>query len=557
MKVILKQSINQMLMFIGRLPLVAALMTSLSYPLLAASVVTPDAGAIQQSSPRIEQTVLPDNKINLTRPLPEPVDDSRDTGPKISISTFIFKGNSLFSDQQLLEELSTHRNKDYSFTGLNNIAKLITRFYRKQGYLMATAYIAEQDVSDQVLEITILEGFIEEITAESKGRLSALKLTKYFHRLQNIPLNSADIERQFRLLNDRNVVARITFSPGNKQGTAALKVEATELPLLRGSIAIDNKGNRYTNETRASGLFEISDPLSFGSRHFITLVSSGSHYHYKSLMSDIPIGYDGLILRVSIDNMDYMLGEEFKDLSAQGKSQNYSVGLSYPWVRSFNQNLYSDITLRKDKYEDNVLNIQSGNGTIKSMELDIYGDYRQSKHVVSWGLTGTAGKAEDIIQMDENQGSFHKLAASIKHNFIVTDKIRFVSSANFQYTTKNLVSAQKFTLGGSNGVRAYPQGEGSVDRGLVSSFETFYQLSPALSLNAFFDFGVGQETVKPIGDTVNNHKKLSGVGLSLSYQHKQFGNINMTAARRTESEAITAPDKSVRLWLEWNKPFDF
>ncbi|MGB1236681.1 MAG: ShlB/FhaC/HecB family hemolysin secretion/activation protein [Pseudomonadales bacterium] len=520
-----------------------------------AAPVAPDGGTIQQSAPVISSDILPDADIDFSRPLPATAED-QGNGRKVKIERVEFSGHTVFSTEQLNQVIEEELDREHSFIGLKNLATRITRHYRQMGYLMATAYLPQQDISDNVLKVEILEGILGELTVDIDGRMSADRLRRYFDSLEDKPLTSAQIERKLRLLTDRGVKVQGTFSPGESLGSTNFNVKATEQPLLQGNVSVDNKGNRYTNAVRAGTVLQLNDPAGYGGRYLLSLVSGGAKYRYVALDGDVPIGYDGLAVKFGYSNTHYELGEEFAALDAEGKSDNFKVGLHYPWRRSLNSNIYSDINYRLSRFDDETLGTATSDRKIKSVDASLFGDFSSPGKRTDWRFKVEAGDVEDKAQNDPTEGGFAKLELSLKHNQFVFDKFRVQGSISGQHTNDNLSSAHKFALGGADAVRAYPQGEGLVDTGILSSLEIFYQANPSWTFSGFVDAGVGDAKKHPSASDTDNTKALSGIGAAAVFRHKSLGNLSMTAAWRTDSEATTAPDRQPRLWLQWTRPFN-
>jgi hypothetical protein len=68
-----------------------------------------------------------------------------------------------------------------------------------------------------------------------------------------------------------------------------------------------------------------------------------------------------------------------------------------------------------------------------------------------------------------------------------------------QTASKNLDSSEKFSLGGINGVRAYPQGEASGDEGYRGTVELRHNVMPNVQATVFYDWGKVTINRNPFG----------------------------------------------------------
>jgi hemolysin activation/secretion protein len=128
-----------------------------------------------------------------------------------------------------------------------------------------------------------------------------------------------------------------------------------------------------------------------------------------------------------------------------------------------------------------------------------------------------------------------------------------------QFASKNLDSSEKFSLGGAEGVRAYPQGEGVGDVGLLATAELRYLLDPGrwgqVELGGFIDYGavkINRNAFLPGPE--NRH--LSAFGMSMLWNLPENWQVRASVARKLGSEAAQSDsDSTVRAWLRAMKGF--
>ncbi|MCX7178390.1 MAG: BamA/TamA family outer membrane protein [Proteobacteria bacterium] len=133
-----------------------------------------------------------------------------------------------------------------------------------------------------------------------------------------------------------------------------------------------------------------------------------------------------------------------------------------------------------------------------------------------------------------------------------------------QLASKNLDSSEKFYLGGSSGVRAYPASEGGGAEGHLLTLELRWRLPEGITLTAFHDNG--RVTVNRhndyIGAATPNVISLRGSGLALAWQTSSGLNLKLTWARRQGSNPNPTASgndqdgslKDNRLWLITSLP---
>jgi len=282
----------------------------------------------------------------------------------------------------------------------------------------------------------------------------------------------------------------------------------------------------------------------------VSFVTGGKRYKNLALSSDLPVGSNGLTFNTGLSYTEYKLGKEFSILDANGNSYKLDIGLSYPWVRSLNKNIYSDVNYTLTQYDDKSLGSVTGDREIQTISTTLKGDISKPGSRLGWGLTASWGKVNNRLNQSATDDEFTKLLTTLRHNKLLTESLRLESSISSQFTSDNLSSSQKLSLAGSDGVRAYPQGESLVDKGLLSSFELHYKIDSRWSVSSFADIGAGKNKKS------TSNANISGIGAAVSYRHTQFGNFNLAAAWRTGEKPTSASDKSPRLWIQWAKPLN-
>jgi hemolysin activation/secretion protein len=94
------------------------------------------------------------------------------------------------------------------------------------------------------------------------------------------------------------------------------------------------------------------------------------------------------------------------------------------------------------------------------------------------------------------------------------DRISIFGRLSAQWANRNLDSSEDFGLGGPNGVRAYPPGEGFGDEGKLAQLELRYRMNDVLAPYLFADAGSARINVfdwQGSGDT--QRRNISGAGL--------------------------------------------
>jgi len=520
----------------------------------------PDGSSFSQEDKTLPSVVeVPDSELP-SPSIPEEEFAAEDENTfKVMINEITFDGVTVFDISELDEQISDDLGHKHSFVSLNRIAAQIAGLYQEAGYLMAQVYIPEQKLIGGKLQININEGLIGNIHIDQQGLLKPHITERYLLSLKGSVIKSDVLERKTRLLSDlpANEVS-IVFEPSLKAGHTDMRVVTTDVKDNLGYISIDNHGNRYIGSERISGQYSFNNKLGLGEKFTINGVSSGKGYSNIALKSQLPIGGNGLLLNNELSFNHYRLGDIFSPLKAHGKSHSFSAGLFYPLIRSLNKNVYFNSQIKRKEFKDKTDSVSSSTTKIlDSLNINLSGNYIELfGDPTLWGVGFNTG----YVNLDDSQqgsdsygthGSYSFIDANIEHLYRFNDKWAVHLAAAVQLAGSNLDSAVKMQLGGSSAVRAYPQGEASVDSGAIANISFNYQKSDDLEIGLFFDAAAGKEHKSKLVTDTNNSKKLSGVGLKLNWDLAEDWYLSSSIAWRTDSKPESdTRDSKPRFWLQ-------
>lgn len=120
-----------------------------------------------------------------------------------------------------------------------------------------------------------------------------------------------------------------------------------------------------------------------------------------------------------------------------------------------------------------------------------------------------------------------------------------------QTASRNLNSAESFSLGGPTGVRAYPTGEANGDGGWLTQIEIRYA-GGNLTPYAFYDHGRVKVDAQPsLVSSPSPDKERAGFGAGVRFALGQWSADAALAWRSTGGapEAVTGKDPKPRGWV--------
>ncbi|MCG3652171.1 ShlB/FhaC/HecB family hemolysin secretion/activation protein [Aliarcobacter butzleri] len=453
---------------------------------------------------------------------------------KIFIKDFTFKNNIAVSSDELKQSLKTFANKELSYNQIQEVLAVVTKVYRNKGYFVTRAYLEKQDLikNDNVLNITIIEGKYSEIKLNNNSLVNNDTLQSILDNIKsNDIINVEDIQRALLLINDRAGV-KVTSSSleaGKEAGSSNLVVDTIATPKVNGYAVTDNYGSRFTGYNRIQALANVNSLSSVGDKLTISgLVSNGADLKNGKLAYELPLMSNGLKADFAYSRTNYSLVKEYKALDADGNSNIYEVGVSYPIVLKTDETLWTKIKYYHKDFNDYMSNSKYEDKTINSVVASL--DYEKNYFLGNFpsrlisNVNLTTGHLSNTS--NEDDGNYNKIDAYLSNEIAFSEIISLNSTLSAQKVLghKNLDGSEDLSLGGAYGVRLYPDSEQSAENGYILNLELLSKL-PSISsyshkIGLFYDIGdVYQEINR---DTTFERKRLKDIGLGYYANYEDF-----------------------------------
>lgn len=548
---------------------VAVLVSSASY-----AADPPTAGQILN---QIEKsTSLPGlPKVTAPKIAPAIVESLSKNGQTILLKGVRFTGNTKLNSESLLGVIKKFVGQQVSIEDLDLLADLLTQHYVRSGFL-ANVTLPEQDITNGVVLFKITEARLGRLVFNAdqiaKARVPESFMTQLVEQAspKQALIEMGQIDRSMLLLDDlSSITVGGGLQAGQKEGESDLALNIRTDPFFSGSVNIDNFGSRSTGQNRLILAAAWSSPFSRGGEIVATALKTEGTDYGRGAYS-FPVGYSGLTGIIQASALQYDVITETK---TSGDSQTIGAEFNYPYLRGYSQNIYlkGGVTQKffKNKYADGTVN---SDYDLTVAEAEIRGnkyidgvntEYAVTSKLGYVDLQGSPNYSADQSG-DKTHGRFAKLAASIKLKMPIQSKLNLTLYGEGQLANKNLDSSEKMYLGGANGVRAYPESEGSGTEGIRVAADLEYRLTDNLVGSVFVDGGrVRQNKTNLSGVTGPNMYSLKGYGFSATYQGPKQSQMQAIISRRignNPNPTSTGNDqsgdlKTTRFWLSVLIPF--
>lgn len=467
---------------------------------------------------------------------------------QVDVRAFRIEGASLLSSVRLQKVVEPFTGRSLTPAQFQQAAASIAQAYRDAGYPLVQAFVLPQAINDGIVVITVREDQLISINvAQAQAPSIVQRELSDALRLQQA-LNVVELEQALLLINNlpgRGRVAAEIIPPA--QGNASsLDVSYAKAPKLQGSITIDNAGNRFTGKSRLLGQFAINEPLNSGDQLSLTLLSTGKYLTYAQAGYRTPLTLRWS-LGVSASHLGYVLCCQVAGVNSEGSAQSLGLDAAYQLnlQRGQSSTLFANLDSRRLDSKRN--GIAQTDRQVDALSLGMRA-YSATTATRSWNAAVRAGRADlrgnalDLVQNASTgiQGNFSKLTAGAYQFQYFTPAWSWELQARGQLNLgRNLEGSERFALGGADGVRAYPSGEGVGDTGALLSSEVRYAIAglPGLSVAAFADAGNVRRysrnvpAVLSLMGQASNSYTLAGAGIGIRYTGAS-ASVNLQAAKR-------------------------
>lgn len=467
------------------------------------------------------------------------------------LKKIILTGNTVYTTQQLEELYKNKLNTEMSVLDFQKIVQSITNYYRNNGYILSRAIIPPQHVKNGIINVQVIEGFVDVVKIQGDSRNSTRILEKYGkHISDSRPLHLSVLERYLRLANEvPGVQVKSVLEASKKTPAAANMIFVVTEQRLGGYLSYDNYGTRYLGPHELTLNVTLKSGFSSGDAFGVTYLDTTRPKELRFLDAyyQLPIGGDGMSIVFDGNQSLTDSGFVLQPFDVIGNAVNYYVNLQYPLIRSIDQSLNLDggliyyhgvvTSLAKLLYDDNIRSARFGGNYLFSDRFrgtnSIYMHVEQGLPVFG----ATSNPQSLFTSRFGATGVFTKLTLQYARDQALYDRFSAFFQFNGQYSFNPLLSYEQFTWGGSLMGRGYDPAELIGDQGVGASIELRMNIYPGfrflqdMQLYGYYDIGQVWD-LRNIELTLNHFTELSaasaGGGLRFNFNKYITGNFMVT-----------------------------
>ena len=178
-------------------------------------------------------------------------------------------------------------------------------YFLDAGFVTTRAYITPQDLKSGSLEITVVEGTIEDIRLNDNSPEDRRRVRMAFVARPGDILNINDIDQGLAQMNrPRSVVATLNLVPGNEAGQTIVQIDEKLVSNpVRYKLGLDNSGSQSTGTTKSTLGVDADNLLSMNETISVSHIGSADTNALAGSIT-LPIGHN--TIEASSSYSDYL-----------------------------------------------------------------------------------------------------------------------------------------------------------------------------------------------------------------------------------------------------------
>lgn len=512
------------------------------------SVIPPSAdpariqNTIESPLPIVPESTLPAQSKPIIVDAPEGAE-----AIEMVLNNVVISGATVFSKDEITSTYRHLLGKTIKLTQIYEISNDITRLYTDSGYILSRAIIPEQEISDGVVNIQVIEGFITsyEIQGEENARSV---LEAYAEKLISLgPLKSENLERYLLLMNDvSGSDVKSVLSPSSNTNNGAHITLIAEHNKAQGFANFDNLGNSYIGPNRITLGGQLNNILQSSTTLnglFLWAPDSNELQYYSTGFHNY-VGDEGTKIGVnaSISKARPSLPNALGGLlEPDGEALFLGFSVDHPFIRTRNLNVYGglnfDILKNKTDYAPGLSAIETKDSqrVLRASGRISYQDrffgFNAGNATLSKGLDilGASHRGDSNLSRPEGDPEFTKLNIGASRLQYVSGPFNVLVAGTAQYSANTLLASEEFGFGGNEFGRGYDPSEITGEHGLAGKFEFIYNGNTQLKvLNAyqiftFYDVGKVWNRDVAVGQQDSDSAASLGIGTRLTFNQSVRG----------------------------------
>jgi hemolysin activation/secretion protein len=497
---------------------------------------------------QLPSELLPPTEDFLRLPVSPPASPFKEAIPSrtITVKKFEVVGSTLFSAEQLQAATAFFLNRPLTFDDLLKAKAAITKLYLDKGYLTSGAYLpANQDVSQGVVTLQVLEGSIEEIRVTGSKSLRPQYIRDRLHAAAQAPLNVNRLTSALQLLKQDPLIERISAEllPSTHPGTNLLAVSIVPTPSRTAHVVLNNHRSATSGEFGRQIRFNQINLTGYGDRLSASYINADGSYDLN-LSYALPINAKDGTLSVSYGQSESnVIQRPFSALDINSSARNLTVAFRQPIIYTPSHQFVLGFALSRQESELTFLGgiplslPNSGSdaqGHIRITELTLFQEWTERRRRSLLTLRSELGLGLDLgatQNLTAPDGRFVRWQGQAQLLYALYPDTILTLRSTVQLSDRALPSPSLLGLGGNRALRGYPEGFLLFDQAVFGTAELSIPIfrtedrSHRFYLTPFVDLGYGWNYRKI---SATDNRFLISPGIGLRYEWTDRVSLQMT-----------------------------
>lgn len=417
--------------------------------------------------------------------------------PRVLVDEFVVTGNTLLPAEALAAALAPFKG-ERTLDELKQAAQAVQALYRDAGYGAVVAYVPPQSGSPGRVTIAVLEGRLALVVVSGNKQFSEANIRRSLPQLvEGRTPQLRRIDAQIQLANESPAKQlALTLEAGSQPGDVEARIEVSEQPASRWSVALDNTGNSNTGHLRASlmyqnaALWDLDHALSLlvqtspEKPSSVTVVSAS--YHAPLYEHGMTVDFFGV--HSDVDNGTTGTAAGSLQFSGRGEMLGLRLNKHLQRVGEFDQRLSLGLDRRDYINDCSIAGLPAGacgspgaSVTVNPLSLD-YALQRGGEQALGFNVGFTHNLALGGGHGDAADYELARPGASRDYNVVRLGGFAVWALPRHwqvsgriagQWTRDGLVNGEQFSIAGSTSVRGYEEREITGDSGAVATLELY------------------------------------------------------------------------------------
>uniref|UniRef100_A0A7C1SIN9 ShlB/FhaC/HecB family hemolysin secretion/activation protein n=1 Tax=Agrobacterium albertimagni TaxID=147266 RepID=A0A7C1SIN9_9HYPH len=470
-------------------------------------------------------------------------------GPCFQIRTIVLSGFEAFAKKP--EGYRDLVGRCATAADIGEALNRVNAHYQKAGYITTRAYVPEQDLADQALDIVIIPGRIEDYVY-ADGTPADARLHAAFPASAGSLLNLRDLEQGLDNINaPRSAKGKFQLLPGKTPGGSVVQVLVEDQRPWHADLTVNNTGFSSTGETKAAANIGFDNPAGLNDQLGLSVSTTpfdqrGRRYSDAgSLNWSVPFGASSLGIELGASAYFFILPGINQSYPVEGRSLYAALSAEQLILRNRSGKLYAYGSLKlsgsRSYIDDQEIESQRRRMTVLS--LGIRGQRDLAQGTLTFDLGARAGlSAFGAHVFDKSSVETQFRLASLNLGFehpLARDVLTYKGALTAQISGDILPSTEQINIGGWSTVRGFHDDSMYGDTGIYLRntlvFDAWQGDHASLALNAGFDLGY----VKPSRLRNWSQDHLIGISLGADVRIGDHATLSMQIAH-----ALSRPDEN-------------